>query len=87
MIRPLILATLTALAAVWTVAPPALAGAPPADARPLSEIIASLEERDDIAHFDEIEWDDDGYWEIEYYRVDGAKVKIEIDPVTGQARR
>ena len=64
---------------------PALAR-PPQDALPLSQIIQSLEQQGEIAYFDEIEWDDDGYWEIEYYTSDGTKVEIKVDPVTGKAR-
>jgi hypothetical protein len=67
--------------------PMSVEAAPPNDARPLSEIIASIEATGDIAWFDEIEWDDDGYWEIEYYRPDGAKVEMKIDPVSGQPHR
>lgn len=65
---------------------PALA-APPADARPLSEIVAGIEASGDVAWFEEVEWDDDGYWEIEYRRPDGAKVEIKVDPLTGAVRR
>lgn len=60
---------------------------PPPDARPLSEIVQSIESRPDFAYVEEIDWDDDGYWEIEYRMTDGAKVKIEIDAVSGQPRR
>jgi hypothetical protein len=54
---------------------------------PLSEILRTLEASGNIAYFDEIEWDDDGYWEIEYVRRDGGKTEIKVDPVTGQQRR
>lgn len=64
----------------------ALAAPPPPDAKPLSEIIRSIEAQGDVRYFDEIEWDDNGYWEIEYLRADGSKVKIRVDPVTGQRR-
>jgi hypothetical protein len=73
------------LMAIAFVATPA-AAAPPDNAMPLSEIIRALEEQGDVAYFDEIEWDDDGYWEIEYYRTDGAEVEIMIDPVSGEPR-
>lgn len=53
---------------------------------PLSEILASIEAEDGFGYFDDIEWDSDGYWEIEYYRADGAKVDVDIDPATGQPR-
>ncbi|MDR7124771.1 PepSY domain-containing protein [Pseudotabrizicola sp. 4114] len=73
--------------AVLTLALPSVAqAAPPADARPLSEVITTLEASGDVAWIDEIDWDDDGYWEIEYYRADGGKVQIKIDPVTGSPR-
>jgi hypothetical protein len=67
-------------------APPALA-APPSDAKPLSEIIKMLEDREDVAYFEEVEWDDDdGHWDIEYVRPGGDEVEIEVDPVSGQPR-
>lgn len=75
-------------AALVVGAAPALADRPPpANALPLSEIIAALEARHDIHFIDEIEWDDDGYWEAEFYTNDGGKVEIKLDPVTGAPRR
>lgn len=59
---------------------------PPADAMPLSQIVASIEGQADFGYIKEVDWDDDGYWEIEYYRADGAKVEVDIDPVSGQPR-
>ncbi|MGP9789688.1 PepSY domain-containing protein [Roseinatronobacter sp. NSM] len=68
-------------------AAPALADRqPPAQALPLSEIVTELEHRFDIAWIDEIEWDDDGYWEVELYARDGSKIDLKIDPVTGALR-
>ena len=64
---------------------PALAQPAPGSV-PLSEILATIEAEDGFGYFDEIEWDSDGYWEIEYYRADGAKIDIDIDPVSGQPR-
>ena len=67
---------------------PALAErTPPEEALPLSEIVAGLESSFDIHFIDEIEWDEDGYWEIEMFTRDGAKVEVKIDPVTGEVRR
>ena len=60
---------------------------PPAQALPLSEIVASLESQYDIQFIDEIEWDDDGYWEVEFFTQDGNKVELKIDPVTGAVQR
>ena len=66
---------------------PAIAiAAPPPNAKPLSEIIQYIEARGDVRYFDEIEWERGGYWEIEYIRMDGKKVKLRIDPVSGQPR-
>lgn len=66
---------------------PALADRqPPAQALPLSTIVAGLERQYDIAWIDEIEWDDDGYWDIEFFDRAGSKVDLKIDPVTGQPK-
>ncbi|HSK38345.1 MAG TPA: PepSY domain-containing protein [Arenibaculum sp.] len=62
------------------------AASPPQNALALSQILQSLEQQDDVAYFDEIEWDDDGYWEIEYVSRNGEEVTVEIDPVSGQSR-
>ena len=64
---------------------PALA-APPQNAMPLSRLLQALEERVNPAYFEEIEWDNDGYWEIEYIDRNGGKQKLRVDPVTGQDR-
>jgi hypothetical protein len=64
-----------------------LAGSPPpTDALPLSQIIQTLEQRGDVAYFGDIEWEDDGYWEIEYITRDGQKREVKVDPVSGQIR-
>jgi hypothetical protein len=60
---------------------------PPADAKPLSEIISSLEAQDGFGHIEDVEWDSAGYWEIEYRRTDGSKIEVDVDPVSGEARR
>ena len=52
--------TLLALAAGTSFAAAAFAQ-PPQDAKPLSEILAGLEAGGDVAYFDDVEWDDDGY--------------------------
>ncbi|MFN3685300.1 PepSY domain-containing protein [Salinarimonas sp.] len=70
------------LVALATAAPGAHAR-PPADALPLSEVLATLEGTGDVAYFDEVEWDDDGYWEIDYVRPDGGRVELRVDPTTG----
>lgn len=65
----------------------AYAAAPPPNALPLSQILQMQEQSGNVAYFDEIEWDDDGFWEIEYVAKQGGKVKLRIDPVTGQVRK
>jgi hypothetical protein len=67
-------------------ASPTLAAPPPADAKPLSQILQSLEQQGDVTYFDEVEWDDDGYWEIEYFSKAGTKTKLRVDPISGQRR-
>ncbi len=79
------LASLPLLALLISAQP--LSAAPPAEALPLSEIIRMLEDSEKVAYFDEVEWDSDGYWQIEYYRPDGAEVEIKVDPVSGQRIR
>jgi uncharacterized membrane protein YkoI len=78
---------MSALAAAVILASSAAMAAPPPDALPLSQIIREIEARADFAHFDDIEWDDDGYWEVEYVTKSGSEVEIKIDPRSGQQRR
>jgi hypothetical protein len=52
----------------------------PADARPLSEIVAALE-RQGYGPIIEVEFDD-GRWEIEAYR-QGRKFELKVDPHSG----
>ncbi|HRO15994.1 MAG TPA: PepSY domain-containing protein [Paracoccus sp. (in: a-proteobacteria)] len=59
---------------------------PPAGAMKLSAVLAALEARvgAQLAYVDEADWDDDGYWEVEYYSTDGTEVKVKLDPMTGE---
>ena len=60
---------------------------PPADAQPLSRIVATVEANvSDLAFIEDVSWDDDGYWEVEYRTTDGREVEIKVDPVSGQTR-
>ncbi len=77
--------TLLAVAAIVGFTAAAFAQ-PPQNAKPLSAILAGIEAGGDVAYFDDVEWDDD-HWEITYYRADGGKVEIDVDPVSGEARR
>lgn len=74
-------------ACAFLLASPALADddqAPPADAKPLSEILQTLEQESGFSHFEDIEWDD-GRWEIDY-RANDRRVEVKVDPVSGEAR-
>ena len=44
-----------------------------------SEILAIVEARPDFGRFDEMSWNDDGYYEVEYRTGDKARVEINID--------
>lgn len=59
---------------------------PPAGAMPLSQIIAMVETRPGLLFIEEVEWDDDGYWEVELRGTDGSKTKLRLDPMTGTLR-
>ena len=53
----------------------------------LSSIIAKIEQNAEVRYIDEVDWSRRGYYKIEYVRKDGAKVKIRIDPKTGNTVR
>lgn len=72
---------LTALA--FTLATGAAYAAEPTGQK-LSEILTKVEQSSDFSYIDEIDWNDRGYYEIEYYLKNGAKVEIKIDPKTGE---
>ncbi|WP_203075963.1 PepSY domain-containing protein [Falsiroseomonas ponticola] len=78
--------TLTAALLAASLALPAFAAPPPGNARPASEVVRMVEQRPDFAYLSELDWDDGGYWKVEYRTRDGAKVELRIDPVTGQPR-
>lgn len=57
---------------------------PPANAKPLSEIIKAVEDKGSKTITD-VEFDD-GVWKIEVHQPDGKEVHIEIDPISGTVR-
>lgn len=65
---------------------PALAGAPPQNSQPLSQLLATIERNGDVAYFKDVEWDDDGYYEVEYRTRNGDEREVKVDPVSGQVR-
>ncbi|MBM6395136.1 PepSY domain-containing protein [Brucella anthropi] len=58
--------------------------APPPEGAKLSEIIAKIEQNADTAFIDEVDWNDRGYYEIEYVTKADAKVEVKVDPKTGE---
>ena len=73
------------LAPMLALAAPALAqNLPPQNALPLSQVIASVEKAQPVRAFTEIEWDDDGYWDIEFINQSDRRASVRIDPVTGE---
>jgi hypothetical protein len=66
-------------------ATPALAQRlPPQNALPLSQVIATVEDREPVLVFTEVEWDDDGYWDIEFINTDNRRTSVRIDPFTAE---
>ena len=41
---------------------------------------------DSLAYVEDVSWDDDGYWEVEYRSADGAETEVKLDPMTGEPR-
>jgi hypothetical protein len=56
---------------------------PPQNSMKLSQLIAKVEQRDHFQYVSEIEWSEDGYYDITYYTSDKAKVEIKVDPISG----
>jgi predicted secreted protein len=74
-----------ALAAATLATTPALAqNQPPADSLPLSRLVASVETGHPVRNFVEVEWDDDGYWDMEFVTTNNRRASIRIDPVSGE---
>ncbi|MEA2814748.1 MAG: hypothetical protein QOI93_2445 [Rhodospirillaceae bacterium] len=57
---------------------------PPANAKPLSEIIKSVEDKG-YKTITELEFDD-GVWKVEVHQPDGKEIHIKVDPVSGAIR-
>ena len=57
---------------------------PPQNALKLSEIVAKVEKRPGFRYIDDIEWNDDGYYDVTYFTDDKAKVEMKFNPVTGE---
>ena len=57
---------------------------PPENAMKLSAIIATVEQRDAFQYVWDIEWNDEGYYDVVYFTTDKAKVEMKFNPVTGK---
>ena len=55
---------------------------PPVNAKPLSEIARTIEQRADFQAFESIEFER-GVYKVEYHTKDGKEQKLHLDPVTG----
>lgn len=75
----------TVASALLILAPLSAYAAPPPEGTKLSEIVAKVEQTSDVDYVDEVDWNDRGYYEIEYYMKNGAKAEIKIDPKTGES--
>ena len=75
---------LLAAAALVGAGPAFAQSLPPANSLPLSQVIATVEQTQPVRVFTEVEWDDDGYWDIEFVNTSNRRASIRIDPVSGE---
>jgi hypothetical protein len=59
---------------------------PPQNAMKLSAILATVEGRDGFHYISNVEWNEEGYYDVTYFTTDKAKVEMKVDPVTGKNR-
>jgi hypothetical protein len=59
---------------------------PPANAMKLSDLLATVEKREGFRYVSQVEWNDDGYYDVIYFTTDKAQVEMKVDPVTGKNR-
>ncbi|HMQ91624.1 MAG TPA: PepSY domain-containing protein [Amaricoccus sp.] len=77
---------LLAIALLLVAAPAFAQNLPPANGLPLSQIVAGVETSQPVRVFTEIEWDDDGYWDVEFINADNRRRSVRIDPFSGEPR-
>jgi hypothetical protein len=58
---------------------------PPANAKPLSEIIKAIEEKG-LKTITDIEFEDE-VWNVEAHQIDGKEIKLKVNPITGEIRK
>jgi uncharacterized iron-regulated membrane protein len=76
--------SLLAVAALVCAGPAFAQNLPPGNSLPLSQVIAAVEQTQPVRVFTEVEWDDDGYWDIEFVDTSNRRTSIRIDPVSGE---
>lgn len=59
---------------------------PPAGSLPLSQILAKVEETHAVRAILEVEWEDEGFWEIELVDTSERGKTVFIDAMTGKDR-
>jgi len=59
---------------------------PPANAKPLSELVRTIEQRADFQSFESIELEG-GVYKVEYYTKEDKEKKLHIDPVSGTEKK
>ena len=77
-----LLSTVSLLAVTLTVGPAVADEKPPANAKPLSELLRPIEQRADFQAFESIEFEH-GAYEVEYHTKEGGEKKLHLDPVSG----
>ena len=85
-LSPLAVAIRRALGGLVTagfLAPAFAQNLPPTGSLPLSQVIAGVEKTQPVRVFTEVEWDDDGYWDIEFINQSNRRTSVRIDPMTG----
>ena len=58
---------------------------PPANAKPLSEIVKAIEDKG-LKTITEVEFEDQ-VWNIEAHQIDGKEIRLKVNPVTGEIRK
>jgi len=60
--------------------------APPSNGNKLTEILAKVEGRDKFKFISEVDWSQTGFYDIFYQITDNAKVELDIDALSGDAK-
>ena len=76
---------LVVIPALLLAAPALGQNVPPSNSLPLSEVIARIEKTQPVRAFLEVEWDDDGYWDVQFVNRDSnRRSTMRVDPLSGE---